>query len=104
MAFEKGQSGNPGGRPKEKAFADALRIAVNVEVENEGEKKKKLRLIAERLVAEAMAGESWAVQQVADRLDGKPAQAVIGGDDDDPAISLIHRIERLIVDPKHTDS
>jgi hypothetical protein len=97
MAFEKGSSGNPGGRPKEKAFADALRLAVNAEVENEGEKKKKLRVIAERLVAEAMAGESWAVQQVADRLDGKPAQAIIGGDEDDPAISMLHRIERVIV-------
>jgi hypothetical protein len=105
MAFEKGQSGNPGGRPKEKAFADALRLAVNAEVEIEGEKKKKLRVIAERLVAEAMAGEGWAVQQVADRLDGKPAQAIIGGDDDDPSISLVHRIERVIVDPaKPADS
>jgi hypothetical protein len=103
MAFEKGQSGNPGGRPKEKAFADALRLAVNAEVEIEGEKKKKLRVIAERLVAEAMAGEGWAVQQVADRLDGKPAQAVIGGDPDDPAISLLHRIERVIVRPENSN-
>lgn len=97
MAFEKGQSGNPGGRPKEKAFADALRLAVNAEIEVEGEKKKKLRVIAERLVAEAMAGEGWAVQQVADRLDGKPAQAVVGGDDDDNPIKLLQRIERVIV-------
>jgi hypothetical protein len=104
MAFEKGSSGNPGGRPKEKAFADALRLAVNAEVENEGEKKKKLRVIAERLVAEAMAGESWAVQQVADRLDGKPAQAVIGGDEDDNPINLLHRIERIIVRTENTDS
>jgi len=74
MAFEKGNRANPGGRPKEKAFTDALRLAVNAEVESDGQKKKKLRVIAERLVAEAMAGESWAVQQVADRLDGKPAQ------------------------------
>lgn len=101
MAFEKGQSGNPGGRPKEKAFADALRLAVNEETEIDGVKTKKLRHIANRLVAEALAGESWAVQQVADRLDGKPAQAVIGGDEDDPAISLLHRIERVIVDPSN---
>jgi hypothetical protein len=103
MAFEKGQSGNPGGRPKEKAFADALRLAVNAEVEVEGEKKKKLRVIAERLVAEAMAGEGWAVQQVADRLDGKPAQAVVGGGEDDNPINLVHRIERLIVDASNPD-
>jgi hypothetical protein len=30
---------------------------------------------------------------------------LIGGDEDDPAISLVHRIERVIVDPaKPTDS
>jgi hypothetical protein len=82
MVFQPGKSGNPSGRPKEKAFADALRLAVN---------------------AEAMAGDSWAVQQVADRLDGKPAQAVIGGDEDDNPINLLHRIERIIVRPENTD-
>lgn len=97
MAFEKGQSGNPGGRPKERAFADALRLAVNAEIESEGAKKKKLRVIAERLVAEAMAGESWAVQQVADRLDGKPAQAIIG--DEDNPLNMIHTISRVIKKP-----
>lgn len=95
MAFEKGKSGNPSGRPKEKVFTDALRVAV---LREDDEGKVKLHRIAERLVAEAMAGESWAIQQVADRLDGKPAQAIIGGDPDDPALNIIQRIERIIVD------
>lgn len=71
MAWNKGQTGNAGGRPKEKAFTDALRLAVN---RDDGEGKKKLHQIAEKLVDCAVAGESWAIQQVADRLDGKPAQ------------------------------
>jgi hypothetical protein len=71
MAWQKGQSGNPRGGPKDKAFADALRLAVNEEHEPN---KRKLRAIAEKLVEEALKGESWAIQQVADRLDGKPAQ------------------------------
>lgn len=101
MAFEKGKSGNPSGRPKEKIFTDALRVAV---MRDDGDGKTKLHRIAERLVAEAMAGESWAVQQVADRLEGKPAQAIIGGDDDDPAIRF-EKIVRTIVEPSgHTDS
>ncbi len=74
MSFQKGQSGNPGGRPKEKAFADAVRLVVNREHQSDAEKRKKLVLIAERLVDCAIAGESWAIQQVGDRLDGKPAQ------------------------------
>lgn len=71
MPFQKGKSGHPGGRDKEKAFADALRLAVNREDEKG---KKKLYRITEKLVECAVAGESWAIQQVADRLDGKPAQ------------------------------
>lgn len=73
MAFEKGQSGNPGGRPKEKLFTDAVRIAVNREADDG---RKKLTLLADKLVDFAMAGEGWAMQQIADRLEGKPAQSL----------------------------
>lgn len=58
--------------PKEKSFANMLRIAVMAE----GSNGPKLRDIAEKLVVCAMAGEPWAIQQVADRLDGKPEQAM----------------------------
>lgn len=71
MPFEKGKSGNPGGRLKEKAFTDALRLAVN---RQDDDGRKKIVLLAEKLVDCALAGEGWAMQQVADRLDGKPAQ------------------------------
>ena len=64
--------GRPFGSNKERAFADALRVAVN-RTDEEG-KKKRLYLIADKLVDCALAGEGWAIQQVADRLDGKPAQ------------------------------
>lgn len=72
MAWKQGQSGNPNGRPKDKQFADMLRLAVNEDDAITG--KRKLRAIADKLVDEALKGESWAIQQVADRLDGKPAQ------------------------------
>lgn len=72
MAWKKGQSGNPKGRLNERVFADTLRLVVSEPDEATG--KRKLRRIVERLAEAAMAGESWAVQQVADRLDGKPPQ------------------------------
>lgn len=72
MAGVKGRSGTNKG--KDKAFADAVRIAVNRTDENDPEKRKKLNLLAEKLVEFALAGEGWAMQQIADRLDGKPAQ------------------------------
>lgn len=36
-----------------------------------------------------------------DRGWGKPAQAIVGGDEDDPELKIIHKIERVIVDPKN---
>jgi len=69
--FVKGKSGNPNGRRAEnKPFADALKM----ELAAAGADQKALRAIARALIEEAIAGEGWAIQQVADRLDGKPAQ------------------------------
>jgi hypothetical protein len=71
MPFQKGKSGNPAGRSKDKAFAEAVRVAVSRQAEDG---RKKLNHLAEKLVDFALAGEGWAMQQIADRLDGKPAQ------------------------------
>lgn len=70
MGFQKGNKEALKGT-REKLFTSMLRIAVN---ENHACGEKKLRVIAEKLADCACDGESWAIQQVADRLDGKPAQ------------------------------
>lgn len=49
-------------------------------------------------------GDVPAIKEIMDRVEGKVPQAVIGGEEDDPAINLIHRIETVIVDPKTGDS
>lgn len=59
--------------------------------------KGSLRWIARQLLNRA-GDETAAAREVGDRLDGKPAQAIIGGDADDPALTVIQRIERVIVD------
>lgn len=64
-------AGRPVGSTKEKAFADAVRVAVN-RTDDDG--KKKIFRLADKLVECALSGEGWAMQQIADRLDGKPAQ------------------------------
>ncbi len=44
-------------------------------------------MIADKCADEAMNGEAWAVREVGDRLDGKPAQAIaIKGDPDSPVV------------------
>jgi len=62
---------------KGKAWFDALR--------KECVQKDALDKIAAVVVEKAMAGEQWAIQEVANRFDGKPAQSVeVTGDPDNP--------------------
>jgi hypothetical protein len=55
---------------KSKLFEGALRKAV---AQADGD---ALRKVADKLLEMAMAGEPWAVRELADRLDGKPVQQV----------------------------
>ena len=80
MPFEKGKSGNPGGRKKAKPFADALRLAIA----DAGKNKRSLRKIAEALLDKACDGDTQAIREVADRLDGKVPQALIGDAEEEP--------------------
>lgn len=84
------------GRPvSEKTFANMLRVALKEAHEAGGD---KLRQVAEALVNKALTGDVPAIKEIADRMDGKVPQAVVG-DADLPGINLVHRIERHIVRP-----
>ena len=72
MAWKPGQSGNPHGRTTEKDVANCIRAAMNAE--DPRTKRRKLQVMAEAVADLAMKCEPWAVNFVADRLDGKPAQ------------------------------
>ncbi len=89
--------GNNNASKQNRQFNSALQRAI---AQDDG---KRLRATAEKLLDLAEAGESWAVKELADRLDGKAAQSVtLAGDADKP---LVTRIERTIIDsPKPTDT
>jgi hypothetical protein len=55
-----------------------------------------LDTLADKLVGLAAAGEQWAIREVGDRLDGKPAQALIHQGDEDGGPVKVERIERVI--------
>lgn len=99
MTFEAGKSGNPRGRPQsKKAFSDALNRAIK-RAKTEGG-PCALELIADRLVNEALKSEAPlpAIREIADRLDGKPAQAIIGDKDQD---GIQHDVRVTVVDNGH---
>jgi hypothetical protein len=74
MAFAPGQSGNPGGRPKENAEVKALaRSHCKVAVEK----------LAALMESEDEKTRIAACNSILDRGLGKPAQAITGGDEDD---------------------
>lgn len=89
--FQPGQSGNPNGRPKSRPFKDALEKALKAA----GDDKSAIELVAAALVEKARSGDVPAIKELADRMDGKVAQAIIG--DEDNPLQIIQRIERVIV-------
>lgn len=64
--WKKGQSGNPGGRPKGESVTSALRRLL----ESEHGGKRLLDLLAERILKEALSGKHAFVKEVLDRTEG----------------------------------
>ena len=63
---------NSGRRQDERPFRDALVL----ELELAAGDKSKLRKVARSLVKKATEGDIQAMKEIADRVDGKPAQAI----------------------------
>ena len=81
MPWAPGESGNPNGSKKPKRFLAALERAMH---EDGG---RKLRDAADKLLKCAADGEPWAIQMLADRLDGKVIQQ-ISADSDGGAVAI----------------
>ena len=73
MAWKPGQSGNPAGKKpgtlKEKPYREALRMEIAAAEDFRG-----LRAIARAHLEKARSGDMPAIKELADRLDGRPAQ------------------------------
>jgi hypothetical protein len=74
-AFKRGQSGNPGGRPKSTKLTEALLAKL-------GERASAIsdmtfaEFIAQALITQALKGDIRAIAEIFDRSEGKPRQAV----------------------------
>jgi hypothetical protein len=89
MAERGGQPGNQNAS-KGKEFHAALRRAMA------SDDFARLRKAADRLLDKAAEGEPWAIAELANRLDGKPAQQVsLTGEDGGPVgIQVISGVPR----------
>lgn len=88
---------------KAKRWQDALNKALARFATEDGKVKagEALDKIAETVVIQALAGDRDAWQEIGNRLDGKVAQAIIGGDDGDPPVRIA-RIELVALPPKES--
>jgi hypothetical protein len=73
--WPKGVSGNPGGRPKKKPITEELERLLADEVPN-GKGQTWATVIAEALLHEARKGDVRAISELANRIEGKPVQAI----------------------------
>lgn len=73
--------GNQNAR-KAKLWTDAVKRAISRRAN--GDLSGGLDTLADKLVIAAESGEQWAMLELGNRLDGKPAQAIVGDDDHPP--------------------
>jgi hypothetical protein len=83
------------GTRKTKEMRDALRLALRDDVD--APVRNKMDAIVRAHVTKALEGDMAAIKEIYDRIDGKVPQGVVGGDEGDNPISLIHEIKRTII-------
>jgi hypothetical protein len=66
---------SPKNRWSDKAWRDAIRVAV-LRAHEDPKKGKKLQALADALVDAGLTGDVPALREIGDRLDGKPTQTI----------------------------
>ena len=82
--------GNSNAVKANREWANAIRRAV-ARREKDG-KPGSLNDLADVLIDKALEGDSSAIKEFGDRHDGKPAQTIIGDDENPLSVQLIERI------------
>jgi hypothetical protein len=90
--WQKGESGNPTGRPRKSPVSDALRELIDQEYSGREKRFRGLtncQVLATRLFEQAIAGDLGAAKEVADRIQGKAPQSVTMGGPEGGAIAFM---------------
>ena len=87
----------PRGQQRDKPYREALRM----ELAAAGEDMKKLREIARTHIEKAAAGDMQAIKELANRLDGRPAQILEhNGPDSNPIAKIMREIVHVTEMPE----
>src|SRR5215467_8600114 len=87
----------PRGQQRDKPYREALRMGLAAA----GEDMKKLREIAKVHIARCEAGDMQVIKELADRLDGKPAQMLEhSGPDSEPITKVVNEIVHVYQTPE----
>jgi hypothetical protein len=90
---------NPRGQQRDKIYREALRL--ELADMSEGVDLKKLRQIARAHIEKAASGDMQAIKELADRLDGRPAQTLEhSGPDSEPIIKVVSEIVHVNLSPE----
>lgn len=90
--WKPGVSANPGGRPKKTPITDELRALLDELHPNQKKYpgKTRARVIAEQQLEQAETGDLSTQREIADRVEGKPAQALTLGGEGGGAIPFVN--------------
>ncbi len=104
MVFQPGQSGNPGGKFKDKPLTDALRLEIT-KPSDFAVHKRSARALARALLDKACKGDALAYREVADRLEGRTAAVHTHGQHPElaPIQIVVTGVPRQIEDTKTID-
>ena len=79
---------------KSKPWSDAIRRAIARYDAKRDEDAKFLNVLADQLLIDCINGEKSALDELTNRLDGKAAQSVtVGGDEENP----IHAVTKIVL-------
>ena len=70
--------GNKNARRKNREYRNALLRSLKQYESEDVPRGEAMKKITNKLVELALEGESWAIKEIAERVDGKPSQAIHG--------------------------
>lgn len=79
---------NAKGAKSDKLWRDAIMRAVKRRMSGEGDPQALDKLV-DKCVDMGLEGDMQAIKEIGDRLDGRPAQAIVGGDEDDTPVKIV---------------